>query len=392
MAQVAANEVGSHKVLSLLDEYGLAGLEAISNEIIGRSEAAMRAAIGTVPDGTYRQTVQLDGFDEPLQVACSVTIRGTEVFADLSGTSPQVSGAINAVGHVAFGRVAHAIKCALAPHIPNNEGLFRPIQVEAPEGSLVNARFPAPTAARHVLHFFISAAVFGALSQISPPLPGLIADSGAGMIQSVREQDANGLPRDYWIRFNHGMGALPKRDGYSGMCAPNNVGTTPIEIVEARTQAFFLKKEIVPDSGGAGKFRGGHAQEYRFRVLSDRPTAVACMFDRTQHPPLGYLGGLDGAPARVLVNDQPVHPKGRYMLSANDVMTVVGPGGGGFFPPGKRDARLVLEDVLNGLVSEVQARELYRVAVDVASRAIDWDETARLRAGADPASADAAVG
>jgi N-methylhydantoinase B len=203
------------------------------------------------------------------------------------------------------------------------------------------------------------------------------------MIQSVRERRPDGSTQEYWIRFNHGMGATPERDGYSGMSAPNNVGTTPLEIIEARTQALILEKELVPDSEGAGANRGGFAQRYRFSVRNPEPTLVSCMFDRTKYPPLGYLGGRAGAPAQVLINELGVHPKGQHRLGPGDVFTLVGPGGGGFFDPADRDPRLVLADVRDELISIERARDLYRVAVDPATWAIDEAETASLRAGRD---------
>jgi N-methylhydantoinase B len=381
MAQAAANEVGGSKVLALLDDSGLDSLAPLADEIVGRSEAAMRAAITAVPDGIYAHAVELDGFDQPLRVACSLEVRGDEIAADFAGTSPQVEGAINAVGYVAYGRVAHCVKSSLLPRVPNNEGLFRPISVAAPSGSLVNARHPAPTAARHVLHFFIASACFGALAQITPTPAGVLADSGAGMIQSVRERRPDGSSQEYWIRFNHGMGATPQRDGYSGMSAPNNVGTTPIEIIEARTNALILEKEIVPDSEGAGRQRGGFAQRYRFAIRNPQPTLVSCMFDRTKYPPLGYLGGLPGAPARVLINADEVHPKGQHRIGPDDVFTLIGPGGGGFFEPAERPPGLVLADVRDELISLDRARDIYRVAIDAGSMSVDAAATAALRAG-----------
>jgi N-methylhydantoinase B len=387
MAQAAANEVGGAKVLALLDDGGLDSLTPLADEIVSRSEAAMRAAIAAVPDGVYAHAVDLDGFDQPLRVACSLDVRGDAIAADFAGTSPQVEGAINAVGYVAYGRVAHCVKSSLLPRVPNNEGLFRPISVSAPAGSLVNARHPAPTAARHVLHFFIASACFGALAQISPTPSGVLADSGAGMIQSVRERRPDGSTQEYWIRFNHGMGATPRRDGYSGMSAPNNVGTTPLEIIEARTRALILEKELVPDSEGAGLHRGGFAQRYRFTVRNPEPTLVSCMFDRTKHPPLGYLGGRPGAPARVLINGTEVHPKGQHRLGPEDVFTLIGPGGGGFFDPAERDPRLVVADVQDGLVSVERARDVYRVVVEEDGQILDEGATARLRATLGPASA-----
>jgi N-methylhydantoinase B len=199
------------------------------------------------------------------------------------------------------------------------------------------------------------------------------------MIQSVRERRPNGSTQEYWIRFNHGMGATPNRDGYSGMSAPNNVGTTPLEIIEARTNALILEKELVPDSEGAGTHRGGFAQRYRFTVRNPEPTLVSCMFDRTKHPPLGYLGGLPGAPAEVRINSDDVHPKGQHRLAPGDVFTLIGPGGGGFFAPTARDPEAVLADVRNELISVERARDVYGVEIGADGTTIDEAATARLR-------------
>lgn len=379
LAQAAANEVGGSKILAILEDAHLPDLDGLADEIVDRSEAAMRAAITALPDGDYEHAVDLDGYEVPLRVACRLRVKGDTIDADFEGTSPQVDRAINAVGYVTYGRVAHAVKSALVPTIPNNEGLFRPVSVTLPEGSLVNARHPAPTAARHVLHFFIASAVFGALAKIDPTPPGVLADSGAGMILSVRETTASGPPREYWVRYNHGMGATAHRDGYSGMSAPNNVGTSPIEIIESRSRTLFLNKEIQPESAGAGRFRGGFAQSYRFQVRSPGPTQISCMFDRTKYPPLGYLGGANGAPARVTVNGVDVDPKGQHRIGPDDIVEVVGPGGGGFFSPFARDPELVLADVRAGLISAATARQDYGVAVDATGPTIDHAATDRLR-------------
>jgi N-methylhydantoinase B len=377
MAQSAANSVGAEKILQLMSEYDLTELGQLADEITNRSEAKMRAAITRLSDGTYVHEAVLDGFDVPLVVRCALTVKGDEIEADFAGTSPQVDGAINAVGYVAYGRVVHAVKSALVPRIPNNEGLFRPISVTAPLGSLVNATHPAATAARHILHFFIASAAFGALAKIVPTPDGVLADSGAGMIMSVRERH-NGRPQDYWIRYNNGMGGTLSRDGYSGMCAPNNVGTTPIEIIENRTNARFLEKELVPDSAGPGTFRGGFAQRYSFVVTSESPTQVSFMFDRTRHPPLGLLGGGAGRPASVLINGHEVDPKGQYDVSVGDVISVIGPGGGGVLEPWKRQPEMVQQDVVNELVTRDVARDVYRVVVDARSQ-VDSRATKELR-------------
>lgn len=385
LAQAAANEVGGAKILAILDDAGLPDLEGLADEIVDRSEAVMRSAIAALPDGDYEHAVDLDGYEMPLRVACRLRVRGDTIDADFEGTSDQVDRAINAVGYVTYGRVAHAVKSALVPTIPNNEGLFRPVSVTLPEGSLVNARHPAPTAARHVLHFFIASAVFGALAKISPTPPGVLADSGAGMILSVRETTDGGTPREYWVRYNHGMGATTHRDGYSGMSAPNNVGTSPLEIIESRSRTLFLNKEIQPESAGAGRYRGGFAQTYRFQVRSPGPTQISCMFDRIKYPPLGYLGGASGAPARVTINGADVDPKGQHLIGPDDVVEIVGPGGGGFFDPRTREPQLVRADVRAGLISVATARDVYGVALSAGGASIDQPETDRLREDAEPA-------
>lgn len=377
-AQVGANEIGGEKLLALMDEYGLDSLDEISEEIIARSERAIRAAIHVLPDGTYRHSVTMDGVDHPLHIHVALTVRGDELITDFTGSSPQIDRGFNGVWNVTFGWTAHAIKSALVPEIPNNDGLFRPLNMIAPEGTIVNARFPAPTAARHLLYMFLSAAVFGALAKVVPER--VTAASGVLVLPSVHGKTPEGLPFEYWFLVNTGMGATPRQDGYSGTSWPANVAGPSVEIIENVSPVHILSKRFVPDSGGPGRFRGGCDQEVRFKIRGARPATLACMMDRVRYPADGHFGGGHGALGGVVLNGAAVDAKGTYTMGADDVVVVSGGGGGGFFAPWERDEAAVLRDVVNGLVSVERAKHDYGVVVDARLRVVERAATDRRRA------------
>ncbi|MBI4320809.1 MAG: hydantoinase B/oxoprolinase family protein [Chloroflexi bacterium] len=380
LAQTSANEVGALKILEFIREYSLSDLRGIAREVISLSEKAVRNAISRLPAGTYAQEVYMDGFEEPLRIAVALSVDGSEIIADFAGTAKQVPYGINCPLNVSYGYTAHAIKSAMVPEVPNNEGFFRPIKVCAPAGSLLNPLHPAPVMARHLLYTFVSAAVFGALAKVIPDR--VIAESGNYVLPSIMGTDDRGQPFAYWFATRCGMGARPGLDGYSGTNYPASVGTVPIEIVEKVSPVFVLCKGFVPDSGGPGKHRGGCDQEITFRVRSDQPIVFSAMFERTRFPAQGYLGGREGGPSKVLVNGLPVASKGSVTLQPGDRVTASGGGGGGFYPPEERDPRDVLLDVECGLVSTVNAAKRYRVSIsgnDDDGFTVDWDKTEKLR-------------
>jgi N-methylhydantoinase B len=377
-AQVAANEVGGAKMLELLAEYGLDSLEEISREITDRSEQAMRAAIKALPDGSHTHAVKMDGVDQPITINACLTVDGDEIVVDFTGSSPQIARGFNGVWNVTYGWTAHAIKSALVPEIPNNDGLFRPLRVIAPEGTIVNARFPAPTAARHLLYMFLSAAVFGALSRIVPER--VTAESGVLALPSIHSTTDDGLPFEYWFLVNTGMGATPLQDGSSGTSWPANVAGPSVEIVENVSPVQVLSKRFVKDSGGPGRYRGGCDQEVRFRVRSGRETTLACMIDRAKFPAAGQFGGGAGGLGGVLLNDKPVATKGTYAIGPDDVVTVSGGGGGGFFPAWERSESSVIADVENELISAKAAEHDYGVFANWKSKTVDRIATDQRRA------------
>src|SRR4051794_19725625 len=167
-AQAAGNDVGAARLIEFMDEFGLERLEPLADEIVGRSEQAMRAAIAALPDGIYQNTVYSDGYEEPVRLHVEITKQGDSLLVDWAGSSPESKRGINVVLNYTHAYTTYALKCALAPEVPNNEGSFRPVKVTAPEGSILNAIKPAPVAARHILGHFLPGVVFGALAEVIP--------------------------------------------------------------------------------------------------------------------------------------------------------------------------------------------------------------------------------
>jgi N-methylhydantoinase B len=360
-AQVAAGEVMSERLRELLEDQGLDDLGSLGAVLHARAEAAMRDAIRAVPDGTYRSTVEMDGYDEPLQIVCTLTVAGDEMTIDYTGTSPQVDRGINCVMNYTWAYSTYPVKCALDPETPKNEGSYRPIHVIAPEGCLLNPRFPAAVNARQLVGHVLSAAIFGALAQAIPDR--VIADSGsAPTFRTVYSGIGRDGERFQFILFaNGGMGARPTMDGLPCTPFPTNSTCASIEVMESLTPLIVWAKQIRPDSGGAGRWRGGYGQEIIVEVASAKPIVVSVISDRGKHPARGLLGGLPGAPVEVaLLNRAAELPrKARTMLQPGDVLALRYAGGGGYGDPRERDRALVRADLRNGVISAEAARTLY---------------------------------
>jgi N-methylhydantoinase B len=378
MAQVSACEVGARKLVAFMREYGMNGLDDLSAVIMDHTEAALREAVRNMPDGSWTHTSKMDGIDEPLFVKATMMVQGDEMSIDFTGTSPQTKrGGINCTATYRDAYVFHAIKTTLIPEVPNNEGLFRSVRITAPEGSLLNAKFPAPVKSRFMMITCISSAVFGCLVQA---LPGrVIAECGTSQMQLLSGLTKTGAPFVYWLNGVGGMGARPGLDGYHATCFPANVGNVPVEIIENVSPVRVVSKKLITDSGGAGKWRGGCDQEIVITVDSPHSATIHCFFEHTTVDAAGYSGGKDGRRAMVKVNGKDIPPKGKWELEPGDELAYSSCGGGGLFPPEERDPEAVLEDVLEGYVSGETARRDYRVAVDLGRRCIDMEETTRIR-------------
>ena len=378
-AMIAANEVGGKKLIEMMEDYELSDLNDLSASIIERSEASTRGAIKAIPDGTYRHQIQVDGFEAPILIKLAISVKGDQLIADYAGSSPQSDRGINVVYNYTHAYTTYPIKCSVSPDVPNNEGSFRPVTVIAPEGSILNCRRPAAVGARHIIGHFLSAAVFGALSQVLPDQ--VIAEGSQGLwLTQLDGVDGRGEQFCYVFFSAGGTGARPNKDGLSATAFPSGIQGVPVELVENVSPLLLECRELIKDSGGPGRFRGGLGQRIVFHVRSSEPVQHSPMYDRILFPAKGFAGGLPGAKGRICLDDGTVpHAKTKYILKPGQKVILELPGGGGFYPPIERDAQMVLEDVINGLVSPGQAREAYGVVIDPVTMDLNLPETARLR-------------
>ena len=348
-AQVSANELMDNRVAQILDEYGLAGLDPLGDELFGRSERAMRAAIGTVPDGTYRYGFDTDGFESPYRFRVALTVAGDEIVADYAGTSPAQPRAINCVLAYTYAMTAYAVRCALLPGLPNNEGMYRPVRVVAPEGSLLNPRFPAAVVSRAQTGHYVPALVLGALHRVVPDRVMAAAGSPLWAVSQSGTRD-DGRPYTTVLFFNGGMGATAAKDGEHVLSWPSNISSTPVEVAERNSPLFFRHKRMRPGSGGAGRFRGGLGQDVLIESRSARPIVVSFMAERTRRAAPGLAGGEAGGLGDVRLNGKRIDHRRQHVLERGDRMLVSTPGGGGYGPPRKRDRRLAERDRSLGYV------------------------------------------
>ncbi len=376
-AQVAGNQVGVDRLLEYLDDFDLPDLEALSDEICTRSERALRSAIAALPDGEYRKVIHTDGIDRPVRIECLVSIEGDEVVVDYAGSSPQIDRGMNVVLNYTAAYTSYALKCAISPQVPHNDGSFRPVTTLAPEGSILNPRPPAAVAARHIVGHFLPHAIFGALA---PLIPDSIMAEGAGNIWLTT---VRGLGKDRFITVFFaagGTGARPTKDGISTTSFPSGIATAPVEVVETTSPLVIRRKELRRDTGGPGRFRGGLGQAIEVEVGTGEPYVVSSLADRMRYAAEGYLGGRPGGRGgfRTSGGGRP-NPKISTRLAAGTGFTLELPGGGGFGDPLTRDARAVAEDVSEGYVSRSAAWRDYGVRVS-STGDVTEESAARRRA------------
>lgn len=363
-AQQAGNDVGAEKLMVMMEEYDLTDVEELAQAILDRSEIATRDAIENVPNGRYEDSVEIDGFDEPLLIKAVIDVGDRDLVVDYEGSSPQVGWGINVVYNYTHAYTTYPLKCAISPNIPNNEGSFRPVKVTVPEGCILNAQFPCAVGARHLVGHFLSQAVFGALSKVIPDR--VIADGSAGLWNTQLEGvDLRGERFAYIFFSAGGMGARPTADGLSATAFPSGIRGVPAESIEAVSPVRMLRRELICDSGGAGKYRGGLSQQMVLTVDSGLPAQHSCMYDRTRRAPRGFAGGADGMPGELFLSDgTKLPPKSTYDLQPDQTVTLRLPGGGGHGKPSERDREAVVEDVRQGRVSVKAAERDYGVVVE----------------------------
>jgi len=358
-AQISAGEIGANRLRQLLGEFELVDIEGLSDEIITRSERAMREAIGLFPAGRFEFACMNDGFDEPIRLEVAIERRGENIVVDFAGTASALPRGINVPLAYTTAYSSYAIKCIVAPDVPNNEGSLLPIQVTAPDGSILNPRHPAPTAARHLLGHFLPSVIFGALEKAFPD--GVPADSAAGLwVTQLTGRRLDGENFAFAFFACGGMGARPTKDGLSVTSFPSGIQNVSTEVIESVAPVVFHERQLRPDSGGAGRYRGGLGQVIRFEVRTDGPYNLSAMYDRIIYAPRGSSGGENGANGAVLLlGKRGVSPKGRSTVEPGEEVTLLLPGGGGFGPASQRPAAAIEADIADGYVS-ASAADDYR--------------------------------
>jgi len=326
-AQVAANKTLSQRLLDMVEETDC-DLTAIGVEIHNRAESAMRSAIRNIPDGSYSYEAKVDGFIEPVTLRCRIDVRGDEISVDYTGSSSQVRKAINVVPIYTFAYTAYALKCVLAPDIPNNDGSFRPIAVSAPFRSILNPAFPAAVSARAMTGHLIPTVIMGALAGA---LPGKVRASSSAPLWCVHLSGENKGQRFTSTFFlNGGQGAGEAGPGLPALSFPSNLSNTPIEVLEAQAPIKVIRRELRRGTGGRGKHRGGDGQYFEFIVKADSPVIVSFMADRLNTPAPGLNGGEAGATGNVLLDGKPIDPREIWTVAPGAHFLLATPGGGGF--------------------------------------------------------------
>jgi N-methylhydantoinase B len=392
-AQLAACETGERGYLGLLDQHGAARFAACTVSLLDQAERLARAAIRAMPDGVYEFTDWLDddGIDpDPIPLRVRITVAGDRLVADLTGSAPQVKGGINSPLPFTKSAVYAAVRHLIGGEPPNNEGYFRPIEVIAPPGTIVNPVPPAAVAARGLTGFRLANVLFGALARVAPDRV-FACEVGGDTGVSIGGYDAERRPFVFLEFLFGSWGGRPDRDGVdANSSAVVNFSNNPVEVIEAEYPIAIERYGFVPDSGGPGRFRGGLALVREYRFL-EAESVLQLRTDRRRFLPYGLAGGRPGTPSRNLLNPageaRELPGKCTITVRRGDVFRHVLAGAGGWGDPLDRDPARVLADVREEKISADYARREYGVAIDDATGQVRSEETRSLRMARRPTDA-----
>jgi N-methylhydantoinase B len=377
-AQISASQTGAERYLELVGEYGLENVLAASTYLMNYSETMLRREIEKLPDGTYRAEGFVDGFENDpdlskrdLKIAVSLEVRGSDLYIDLTGSSPQIPD--RPVNMPLEGTVAIAVYLVLRSilldtetheYIPQNSGLIRPIHIHAPLGSICNPTFPAPTIARFCPGNIVASTLMRAMAQVAPKQ----ISAGVGNLKVVAY---SGLDNGrYWVYMDITEGSYGGRFGKDGLdCVDTlyaNTRNNPIEDIESHYPLRVLRYEMREDSSGCGRWRGGAGSIRDVMFLS--PGHASVEGDGHRHAPWGIFGGQEGSCGDLVLNPESDHSKLPAMISnlslkSGDTLRTVSPCGGGYGDVLERDPAAVLNDVLDGVASPKSAVRDYKVVI-----------------------------
>lgn len=365
-ALATCNEIGHRRLIDMMHEFKLSDLDGIAGFILENSRRATLERIAALPRTSADGEMTVDGFEVPITLKVRVTVEEDRIVTGFAGTSGVDKKGINCPLVYTKAYACYALKVAIAPEIPNNHASLAPFEVTAPEGTIVNAQHPAPVALRHIIGHFVPDTVFDAFDKI---VPGLVPAEGAGCLcnfqVSLRPRTDAPAPKDARrsevLTFNSGgSGARPELDGLNATAFPSGVMTMPIEATEHAGPVIIWRKELRPDSGGAGKMRGGLGQFMEVGAMEGHEFDIQAMFDRGQHPARGRNGGSDGAPTTIAQDDgTAMRVKGKQFVPHGRKVMMAFPGGAGYGDPAQRDKAQVRQDLARGYISDKVAAEVY---------------------------------
>jgi N-methylhydantoinase B len=362
------NEIGARRLIEMLDEFRLDGVEALANYVVDSSREAVLKVIAGLPKGSWSNTMTVDGYEAPVTLAAKLTISGDGIAVDYSGTSPQARHGINVPITYTAAYSMFGLASALVPEVPNNAGSLSPFTVTAPAGTILNAQRPAAVMSRHVIGQMLPDVVFGCLRQA---LPEKVPAEGTSCLWNLIFVGHDPMIDGQFVSTvvtNGGTGARPTKDGLSATAFPSGVRGSPIEVVEATTPLLFWKKQFRTGSGGPGRYRGGHGLEIEIENRSGRPMILQAAFDRILHPARGRDGGGDGSPGSLGLQSSstPLRGKGAQQIPAGETLVIYTPGGGGIGNPAERAEALIQRDLRDGTVTADQVVTQYRSALRAA--------------------------
>lgn len=335
-AQASSGKIGGERLNAMCDRYGLDDIDELSEEVIARSEKATRNAISELPGGTYHGQSDFDvpgGEIITLKTAVTIDTQNGEIVVDFEGSSLPSKIGINVVEAYTHAYATFAIRSVLNPDLPNNAGSLSPIKVKLPDNCIVNAQYPSPVNARHVVGMYVPFPILKALGQV---VPERVLAEGSGAVWTIQVQghNKNGEPfTSSMFNYSGGMGARASKSGLSATCYPTGVSAVPIEVLEASIPIEFTCKELLRGTGGKGLHNGGDGQSIGFRMRSGFEWALNAIPSRLKTQAEGLQGGEPGAPGAFLINGKASHEARKLTMAATDEVLMHTPGGGGLGKP-----------------------------------------------------------
>ena len=335
-AQYSSGNTGADRLNAMCNRHGLDDIDELSSEIIARSEKATRDAIRLLPGGTQHgeSTFDVPGGDViSLKTAVSIDPVLGEITIDFAGSSPPSTLGINVVEAYTHAYATFTIRSILNPDLPNNAGSLAPIKLELPKSCIINAQYPSPVNARHVVGMYVPFPILKALGKF---VPERILAEGSGAVWTIQ---INGTGKDgeaftsSMFNYSGGMGARATKPGLSATCYPTGVSAVPVEVLEASIPIEFTQKELILGSGGRGEYCGGDGQSIGFRMRTGKPWALNAIPSRLKLAPEGYNGGLPGDKGHFLINGEATLEARKITMAPSDEVLMMTPGGGGMGTP-----------------------------------------------------------